>query len=165
MEVRVRLHWVPFHISNLVVRKALEKYRKVEEVSCEVWREGPWIRRYGIRYQECAPRATRWSYSGAFASAAGTARMRHPGPSTGKTTCLPSLPTHRSYPQRLPSAALQHLSPLWPCCTRLCAYLRDRQHHEARQHLAEAMMDYLEAVEAAANAIPRDKLPKPEKTC
>ncbi|KAM7292014.1 uncharacterized protein ISCGN_025293 [Ixodes scapularis] len=37
-EVRLRLHWTPIHISDDAVRRALEPYGKVNEVSRDTWR-------------------------------------------------------------------------------------------------------------------------------
>ncbi|KAG0434728.1 hypothetical protein HPB47_018914 [Ixodes persulcatus] len=37
-EVRVRLHWVPFHVHDDAVRRLLEPYGKVIEVGREIWR-------------------------------------------------------------------------------------------------------------------------------
>lgn len=38
VEVRVRLHWVPYHLPNIALREALEKFGKVEEITRETWR-------------------------------------------------------------------------------------------------------------------------------
>ncbi|KAM7290249.1 uncharacterized protein ISCGN_026896 [Ixodes scapularis] len=37
-EVRIRLHWIPIHISDDTVRRALEPYGKINEVSRDTWR-------------------------------------------------------------------------------------------------------------------------------
>ncbi|CAN7939443.1 unnamed protein product [Ixodes hexagonus] len=37
-EVRLKLHWIPFHLPDDNVKKALEPYGKVEEVTRETWR-------------------------------------------------------------------------------------------------------------------------------
>ncbi|KAM7301768.1 hypothetical protein ISCGN_017285 [Ixodes scapularis] len=37
-EVRIKLHWIPFHLPDDNVRKALEPYGKVTEVARETWR-------------------------------------------------------------------------------------------------------------------------------
>ncbi|XP_075547734.1 uncharacterized protein LOC142582201 [Dermacentor variabilis] len=39
-QVRVKLHWLPYHISDDAVRKALEPYGKIEEMSRETWQTG-----------------------------------------------------------------------------------------------------------------------------
>lgn len=36
-EVRVKIHWIPFHVSNDAVRKALEPFGKVTEVTRDTW--------------------------------------------------------------------------------------------------------------------------------
>ncbi|KAM7301752.1 uncharacterized protein ISCGN_017269 [Ixodes scapularis] len=37
-DVRVKLHWVPFHVTDEVVRKALEPFGKVNGITRDVWR-------------------------------------------------------------------------------------------------------------------------------
>ncbi|KAM7306223.1 uncharacterized protein ISCGN_009960 [Ixodes scapularis] len=37
-DVRLRLHWIPFHVPDEAVRKALEPFEKVEELTREKWR-------------------------------------------------------------------------------------------------------------------------------
>lgn len=37
-EVRLKLHWLPFHVSDDLVRRALEPYGKVSEVTRDTWR-------------------------------------------------------------------------------------------------------------------------------
>ncbi|KAM7310283.1 uncharacterized protein ISCGN_007196 [Ixodes scapularis] len=37
-EIRLKIHWVPYHVSDDTVRRALEKYGKVHEVVREMWR-------------------------------------------------------------------------------------------------------------------------------
>lgn len=37
-EVRLKIHWIPFHVSNDAVRKAMEPYGKVTEVARETWK-------------------------------------------------------------------------------------------------------------------------------
>ncbi|XP_075553483.1 uncharacterized protein LOC142586111 [Dermacentor variabilis] len=39
-QVRVKLHWLPYHISDDAVRKALKPYGKIEEMSTETWLTG-----------------------------------------------------------------------------------------------------------------------------
>ncbi|CAN8032590.1 unnamed protein product [Ixodes persulcatus] len=39
-EVRLKLHWIPFHLPDETVKKALEPYGKVEDVARETWRVG-----------------------------------------------------------------------------------------------------------------------------
>ncbi|XP_037576921.1 uncharacterized protein LOC119459168 [Dermacentor silvarum] len=39
-QVRVKLHWLPYHISDDAIRKALEPFGKIEEVSRETWLTG-----------------------------------------------------------------------------------------------------------------------------
>lgn len=39
-EVRLKLHWIPFYMPDDCVKKALEPYGKVEEVSRETWHVG-----------------------------------------------------------------------------------------------------------------------------
>ncbi|CAN7949567.1 unnamed protein product [Ixodes hexagonus] len=39
-EVRLKLHWIPFHLPDDVVKRALEPYGKVEDVGRETWRVG-----------------------------------------------------------------------------------------------------------------------------
>uniref|UniRef100_A0A6B0VA87 CCHC-type domain-containing protein n=1 Tax=Ixodes ricinus TaxID=34613 RepID=A0A6B0VA87_IXORI len=39
-EVRLKLHWIPFHLLDETVKKALEPYGKVEDVARETWRVG-----------------------------------------------------------------------------------------------------------------------------
>lgn len=38
-EVRLKIHWVPYHVPDDIVRKALEPYRKVKRIPWETWRE------------------------------------------------------------------------------------------------------------------------------
>lgn len=37
-EVRLKLHWLPFHVSDDSVRRALEQYGKVSEITRDTWR-------------------------------------------------------------------------------------------------------------------------------
>lgn len=37
-EVRLKLHWLPFHVSDEAVRRALEQYGKVSEITRDTWR-------------------------------------------------------------------------------------------------------------------------------
>lgn len=37
-EVRLKLHWIPFHLPDETVKKALERYGKVEDITRETWR-------------------------------------------------------------------------------------------------------------------------------
>ncbi|KAG0426512.1 hypothetical protein HPB47_026389 [Ixodes persulcatus] len=37
-EIRLKIHWIPFHVSNDAVRKAMEPYGKVTEVARETWK-------------------------------------------------------------------------------------------------------------------------------
>lgn len=37
-EVRVKLHWIPYHMPNHTIRAALEGYGRIEEISRETWR-------------------------------------------------------------------------------------------------------------------------------
>lgn len=39
-EVRIKIHWVPFHLPDDIIRKALEPYGQVHEVVRETWRVG-----------------------------------------------------------------------------------------------------------------------------
>lgn len=38
--VRIRLHWVPYHLPNISIRDAFEKFGKVEELTRDTWRVG-----------------------------------------------------------------------------------------------------------------------------
>lgn len=90
-EVRLKLHWIPFHLPNDSVKKALKPYGTLEEITREKWQvEVFW--RHQIDYPQRQSHAQERRDTGATATSAPPPRCCGLSAGSREGTTLPAVP-------------------------------------------------------------------------